>query len=390
MPPPARADGLRRDSVTITAYLSLAGWAWFLYGFGAMVPLLIDDQGVSRTVGGLHLTAQASGGLISGLLVTTLVRRWSRRVTLQLAGVAILLGIGLLLVGRPTALTLTAALVMGFGGSLSIICLNPILIEHHHSHGPAALSEANAVAAAVGLIAPLAVGAGVRAGLGWRPALVVTTVLIGVSVLRFGGHLGGIPRPTPAVDSSLPARGTDQRRLPSAFWLLMVVVVLCVGVEFCLTTWTTELLRREVGMSDSTAASGVSALVAGMAAGRWLISRLALRLTPRPMLFGTLALAALGWLGLWTAASPLIAFTVLVITGLGVGGHFPLGMSLLMGHAVGQQDKASGTLSVGISAGIGLAPFALGALADATSVHTAFLIVPELLAVAAVVLAVVP
>lgn len=355
-----------------------------------MVPLLIDDQGISRTVGGLHLTAQATGGLIAGLAVTTLVRRWSRRVTLQLAGTAILLGIALLLVGRPTALTLTATLVMGTGGSLAIICLNPILVEHHHGHGPAALSEANAVAAAVGLIAPLAVGAGVRAGLGWRPALLVTTVLVGLAVLRIGGHLGGIPRPTAAVDASLPARGTDRRRLPAAFWPLMVVVVLCVGVEFCLTTWTTELLRRQIGMSDSTAASGVSALVAGMACGRWLISRLALRLAPRPMLFGTLALAGLGWLGLWTAPGPAIALTVLVITGLGVGGHFPLGMALLMDHAAGQQDKASGTLSVGISAGIGLAPFALGALADATSVHTAFLIVPVLLAVATGVLAAVP
>ncbi|MBL8931595.1 MAG: MFS transporter [Kineosporiaceae bacterium] len=380
------AQRLHRDAVTLTVYLALGGWAWFLYGFGAMVPLLVDEQGISRSVGGLHLTAQAAGALIAGLVVTGIVRRWNRRGTVQLAGGLILLGAGLLLAGRPTVLTLTALLVLGTGGSLAIICINPMVMEHHGRHGPAVLTEANAVAAGVGLIAPLAVGAGVRAGWGWRPALAVTAVLIGWVVLRLAGRWGGVPRPVPAVDSGLPPRGSASRPLPAAIWPLMVLVVVCIGVEFCLTTWTTELLRGQVGMSDSAAATGVSALVGGMAAGRVVISRLARRWTPRVLLAASIAVAAVGWLGLWTAQDPAIALGWLVVTGVGVGGHFPLGLALVMSAARGQQDRASGRMSIGVALGVGLAPFALGALSDATSVHTAFLIVPALLAIAAAIL----
>jgi predicted MFS family arabinose efflux permease len=372
--------------VTYTAYLALAGWAWFLYGFGAMLTLLVDEQGISRTVGGLHLTAQALGGLVSGLLVAPVVRRVRRRGALILGAALIVTGIALLLVGAPTALTLCAALVLGTGGSLSIIAINPVLIQHHGAAGAAVISEANAVAAGVGLIAPLAVGAGIRAGLGWRPALLVTAAVMTVVAWR----VRGLPRPTASLDAGLPPRGSDAGRLPAAIWPLMAVIVLCVGVEFSMTTWTAELLRREIGMADSAATAGVSAIVAGMALGRLLLSRLALRWHPRHLLFAAIGVALCGWGLLWAASSPGPAVAGLILAGLGIGGHFPLGLSLMLAHAHGQQDKASGALSIGVSAGIGLAPFALGALADATSVHTAFLVVPCLLVAAAGILAAVP
>lgn len=381
--PPPR---LHRDAVTFSAYLSLTGWAWFLYGFGAMLPLLVDEQGISRTVGGLHVTAQACGGLIAGALVAPTVRRVRRRGAVIIALLLIVVGIALLSVGAPTGLTLVAALVLGTGGSLSITVINPILIQHHADAGSAAISEANAVAAGVGLISPLAVGAGIQAGLGWRPALLVTAAVMLVAVWWFAR----VVRPEPALDAGLPPRGKGPGRLPREIWPLMTVVVLCIGVEFSMTTWTAELLRRDIGLSDSAAAKGVSAIVAGMAVGRLLLSRMALRLPPKPLLYAAIGVAVAGWLLLWTASSPGQAVAGLVLAGLGIGGHFPLGLSLMLAHAHGQQDQASGALSIGVSAGIGLAPFALGALADATSVHTAFLVVPGLLVVAIGVLAAVP
>ncbi len=377
---------LHRDAVTFSAYLALTGWAWFLYGFGAMLPLLVDEQGISRTLGGLHVTAQACGGLIAGALVAPAVRRVRRRGAVIIALLLIVVGIALLSVGAPTALTLFAALVLGTGGSLSITVINPILIQHHADAGSAAISEANAVAAGVGLISPLAVGAGIQAGLGWRPALLVTAAVVLVAAWWFAR----VVRPEPAVDAGLPPRGSGPGRLPREIWPLMTVVVLCIGVEFSMTTWTAELLRQDIGLSDSSAAKGVSAIVAGMAVGRLLLSRLALRWPPRPLLYLAIGVAVAGWLLLWTASSPGQAVAGLVLAGLGIGGHFPLSLSLMLAHAHGQQDQASGALSIGVSAGIGLAPFALGALADATSVHLAFLVVPGLLVVAVGVLVAVP
>ena len=65
-----------------------------------------------------------------------------------------------------------------------------------------------------------------------------------------------------------------------------------------------------------------------------------------------------------------------------MAGQFPLGVSLVLAATPGQQDAASGRLSIGISASIGLAPFLLGALADSKSIRAAFLIVPALLGAA--------
>lgn len=373
---------LQRDDVTFTAYTALAGWAWFLYGFGAMLPLLIDEQGISNTRGGLHLSAEAVGSLIAGLSATTIVRRFARRGALVLAAALVIAGTFLLTIGSPTAVTLAAVLVMGTGGSLTINTVNALLAQHHGMAAAAALSEANAVAAGVGLLAPLAIGACIGAGLGWRPALLVTAAVMAMMAWM----VRRIPAPEASLDAGLPPR-SDGRRLPAAFWPLCVVVVTCVGVEFCTTTWTAELLRREVGLADAAAAAGVSAVVAGMTASRIVLSRVALRFRPRPLLFAALGVAVIGWVMLWTATSPTAAVAGLVVTGFGIGGQFPLGLALLMHAVPGQQDQASGALSVGIAVGVGAAPFALGALADALDLHLAFLVIPVLLTVAAIVLA---
>jgi nitrate/nitrite transporter NarK len=49
----------------------------------------------------------------------------------------------------------------------------------------------------------------------------------------------------------------------------------------------------------------------------------------------------------------------------------------------GRPDRAAGMLSIAAGLASGVAPFALGAMADRIGTHTAFLLVPALLAVAA-------
>ncbi len=379
----AASPRLERDGVTWSVYGGLAAWAWFLYGFGAMLPILVAEQGISRTVGGLHLTAQAVGGFLAGLLTEPLVRRRRRRGTVVLSGVGVASGLGLLLVGGPTLLTLLACLVVGTFGTLAVTAFNPVLSEHHGTAGPAAVSEANAAASAVGLVAPLVVGAGVQAGLGWRPS-----VLLGaLAMLWVAWRFTRIAHPTASIDAGPAARTAERVALPLAYWPLVVTLMLCVGVEFSLSTWSADYLRTHLGLAESLSAAGVSAVVAGMAVGRLVVSRLALRVEARPMLVATIVICLAGWAVLWTATGPVQAVLGLVLTGLGVAGHFPLGFALLMAVSPGREDRAAGLASVFISGAIAVAPFALGALADRSDIHTAFLVVPGLLVTALTILA---
>ena len=63
--------------------------------------------------------------------------------------------------------------------------------------------------------------------------------------------------------------------------------------------------------------------------------------------------------------------------------QYPLGTVRAVTASAGRPDRAAGRLSIAAGLASGIAPFALGALADRIGTHTAFLLVPGLLAAAA-------
>jgi predicted MFS family arabinose efflux permease len=382
VPPGDGPPGLQRDGITATGYLVLAAWGWFLYGFGALLPQLGRDQGISRTVTGVHSVMLAVGALLAGVFAIPLVRALRRRGVLRLGGGLVLVGTGLLTAGGAwTAVTLIAALIAGTGGSLLVNTATTTMSDHHRPQGAAALAEGNALAASCGLLSPLLVGAGVAAGLTWRPAVLITVPLVLAMLLLLRRQPG-----RSALDQQLPPRQGRRAALPAAVWPAAGVLVACVGVEFCLGSWSAELLREQVGLSAGAAAAGVSAVIAGMTLGRVVTGRLALRHSARRLLLAAILIALVGWTGTWLAVVPAAALAGLFVTGVGVGAHYPLSASIALSAAPGQHDQAVGILSIGVGLAAGAGPFALGALADASSTHRAFLVVPVLLLVAAVLL----
>jgi MFS family permease len=372
-----------RDAYTRAGYACLAGWGWFIYGFGTALPLLRDEQQVSRTVISLHSIALAAGSLVSGAAAVPVVRRIGRRGCLMSGAGLLIAGTVLLVLAPSAAVSLPAALICGVGGSLMVNTVNASLTGHHGTAGAAAMSEGAALAAGSGVLAPLLIGACTSAGLTWRPAIAVVVGFALAAILLVRRLPAGIP----ALDFR-PAAATGHRsRLPTAFWPLALVLVVCVGVEFTLTTWSPDLLRQRAGMSAGPASVGVTAIVAGMLVGRLLIGRLARRRSTGGLLMASLGVAAVGWLLTWTAVGPVQAMAGLALTGLGAAGQYPLAATLALDAAAELRDQGSGVLSIGIGTSAGAAPFALAALADRTSTHTAFLVVPALLLLAALLLA---
>ncbi len=367
---------LERDGVTAVGYLSFVAWAWFLYGFGALLPRLGSDQGISRTETGLHSVGLAVGAMIAGLIAVPLVRRCHRRGVFRIGCLLVMSGIVAITAGGSlTVVTIPVSVLLGTGGSILINTAVSTLAAHHRGHSAAALAEGNALATGVGLVAPLAVGAGLALGITWRPAVVLTIPLLLLTLAL----VSRTPAGSPAMDEQLPARTVHREPLPLVFWVLVLVVVLCVGVEFCMSSWTAQLLQDQTGMPSGAAAAGVSAVIGGMTVGRLITGRLALRRAPRELLVVALLVALAGWALTWTTSTPWIALTGLLITGSGMGAQYPVGASLLLDEVPGQRDQATGVLSMGIGISLGGGPFVLGALADATDMHTAFLVVPVLL-----------
>ncbi len=270
---------LERDRRTWLTYGQLGVYGWFLYGFGPALTLLRDEQGFTRTVAGLHGTALAVGALLSALTVAALVSRFGR-VTMIWVGLVIVC-LGILLFTSLTALpaTLGGAFLCSFGGSYIVTCTATVLAALHGPSGPAAITEANAVAAGVGAVSPLAVGLAFALG-SWRPALLVLLPVVGV--------LAVLSRSVPLPADRGPRRGDGAgTRLSRHFWVTWVVVTAGIAVEFCLTLWAADMLAQRTTLSAAGASAAVTALVAGMCVGRVVGGRLALRLPVDRLLVGS-------------------------------------------------------------------------------------------------------
>ena len=377
---------LVRDRLTRTLYAPFITWGWYLYGFSPAVPLIADEQGISRGLAGLHGTAMACGTILAGLVSSRVALRLGRR-TMSLTGSAFLLvGIGLLLSGSRLPETLVGCFVIAIGGNLTISAAQPALALHQGTAGAAAVTEANAMGAAIGLLAPLALGAAVALGWGWRPAVGLTAVLAVASALMMGSLRASGPLGRGAVDravSEAAVQGRAARAFSAAFWYFWVALLCGVGIEFSTTFWASDLLAQRTDAPGSVAAASVSALVIGMSVSRFIVGPLSRRKAPEKLLLVGFAVAAAGWLLFWVATSPALAIAGLVLAGLGYGTHYPLAISLVMRASDGRPDQAQARSSLGTGGAVGVAPFLLGALADVFGAHAAFLLVPVLIAVGA-------
>ncbi|HEY5842378.1 MAG TPA: MFS transporter [Mycobacterium sp.] len=373
------AGGAGPDATSVAAFVTLCTYTWFLYGIGPSLPLFRDELGTTSAVAGLHSLMLAAGIVIAGFLGVGLARRWhrygvARRGVVTMTVAALLFTGGSLLTGAELAVTLPAMLLVGLGGGLALNVSTTVLQEHNGVYGPAMLSLGNAAAAGVGLVTPLAVGAATALGWTWRAALVVVAPIAVTAYLLITRHRGvEAYAARPVGHGRFTLRG-----LPRAYWFATLGVVSAVAIEFCMITWTPDLLTTRTGMSPGTASGAVSAVVGGMALGRLLIGGIARRRAPLGLFLIGVGVTAGGWVLVWLTTSAVTAVAGLLVVGLGIAGQYPLGAAMVMALSGGQPDRAIAVMSIGVGFASGLGPFVLGALADRIGVQFAFLVVPVL------------
>ncbi|GEL93396.1 MFS transporter [Cellulomonas composti] len=423
---------MHRDRLTFAFYGCFVVWGWFLYSFGPSVPLLADDFGITSAQAGLHGTAMAGGAVLAAFLTPRVVARWGRRPALLAALGLIVLGVVGLVLAPALWASLPAMFVIALGGNIAISCAQPGLAFHHGEAASAAVTEANGVGSTIGLVGPLAVGLTVAIGWGWRPAVAVTIVLVAVTAwLTARRPVGGAMTPptvgrraVAAADRTVSGAATTtetaaatetadephvtlagphgvdpvvgsvealalavvsddetpaERRawhagLPA--WCFLAAVVAAIALENATTYWSTDLVREQTGAGPGIATATTAGLVAGMSAIRFVVGPMSLRVPPALLLAAGFVVAVAGWAVLWTSTETVIALVGLFVAGLGYGVQYPLAISLLLSTAphAGDAAQARATLAGGLA--IGVAPFLLGALADAVGMHAAFVVVP--------------
>lgn len=371
-----------RDSLTWLSYAQMAVWAVFLYGFGATQALLRDEQGLSKSVAGLYATAFALAGIVGGLLASPLVARFGRGRMLRTSAAGSIVGVVIYTwPGASFPLALTGIFVTGVLGTLMLITVTAFILTHQRAAGPAALTEANAIAAGAGLFGPIIVGVGAATFLGWRAgmlavaaSLVVIEVVRGSRVTEFGEA---------GAAEHAKHRAT---RLPRRVYWSLALVMFFLGTEFSMTFWGADLLREHAGLGPAAAAASVATIVGGMLVGRIVGSRLAQRIPGETLLRGSIVVALSGFALAWVPTNPALVLTGLLVTGFGISVHWPLGVARTVRLSNGMTDRATALSSLFGSISMAIAPFALGALADTLGFHLAFLMVPVLLCCALAIL----
>jgi MFS family permease len=353
-------------------YLQLAIYGYFLYAFAPSVTLLRDDEHTSRAISGLHGTGLAVGAMLTAVIAPRLISRFGRARMIWVALGILSLGVFVFVSCDVVAVTISGALIAGFGGTLVINIAVPILTAHHRgAAGGAAVTQANGLGSACGILAPLLVGGAVSIGVGWRAGVLVTVVFAAVVAMIFGRRV--------RLDE-IPAAPThphpDGGRLSREYWRACFVLVMTNAIEFSMTIWSSDVLTHHDGLSKGTAATGVTAIVTGMTIGRLSSRRYTLRYTADTLLLFAFGVNIVGFGVFWISTNPFLAFVGLFITGLGISLQFPLAITRAVGFSDGRPDLATAYAALGGGFAVGFAPFGLGALADHIGSHTAMTVVP--------------
>lgn len=368
-------SGPSRSHVTWLLYVVFASMAFLLNGLGAVLAPLQKELGATRADVAFYPSFFAAGLVVVGLTGGAMVNRIGRTVTLRLSLVGLLIG-GLLfaLPGRMT--TLIGALLLGLGAAVLIQLVPAFLAGLHPQASTASVGEANGFASAASVLAPLAVGAAISSGLGWRAGYLVAPLfaLAIASVPAWRMTLTPIQQTTPT--------GPGQAAPLFGRWFDLLVAV---SVEFCMVFWAASAFidwhRASLGQAPALA----SLFLVGMAVARFLSTPITRRLPGQRVLMLTCVGVASAGFGLfWLGPVLPVAAGGLAVTGLGVGLLYPMTVSRVVAAWPHAPDRAAAAAALGSGLAIGGAPFILGRLSYSAGLRTAYLIVLALLIVLAI------
>jgi fucose permease len=360
-----------RSRFTWVAYILLSFYGYFLNILGPITPFLQDELRLSYTISSLHFTAFAVGMLVTGLTGDILVRRAGRARSIWVGAGGLSLGAILLILGRNPLMTIGAAFVMGWIGSLIVVIVPAALAEEHPQKSAVAISEANTISSVVCALAPLLVGWFAYTLFGWRFALILGALALLILFVFLGKSAA------PAVSKT--GLNPGGARLPFLYWVYWLALMASVAIEFCMVFWSANYLENVLGMDKSSAAQAVSLFLVGMIVGRFACSRLSHTIQPRKLVVASILLAGAGFLLYWTAPSPWVGMVALVITGLGVASLYPLIISLALASSAGNTVQASMRATLASGTAILSLPLVLGRLADLVGLRQAYAVVAGLL-----------
>ncbi len=363
----------RRAVAVVFALNGFAFASWV-----SRIPEARDHLGLSPGELGLLLLALSAGAVLALPVAGLWVHRFGAAAVVAVAAVVDAVGLALAGLGAAVAgsvwVTALGLLLLGIGSGTWDVAMNV--------HGAAVERRAARTLMpgfhamfSLGTVAGAATGAA-AAGLGlsmsWHltlAALVVASVT-GVSVRRF------LP-PDADGDPSRPGGSLAAWREPRtlALGLMVLAMALTEGVA---NDWLAVALVDGYDVPPWVGASGFALFVAAMTTGRLVGGVLLDRFGRLPMLWSSMAVAAVGVVLVVLGTDPAPVAGGIVLWGLGASLGFPVGMSAAADDPRLAPARVSVVATIGYTAFLA-GPPVLGFLGDRVGVLNALLLVAVLL-----------
>lgn len=314
--------------------------------------------------------------------------RWGKVPMLGMSTLVLAAGLFLYAVAPSYAVVLLVMGMIGMGSGMVEGLINPLIQEVHSDDPGRYLNLLNGFWSAGVLGTVLIVGELLTRGVSWRAIVCVVGGLGILSSLLFLVHTSHTPqphRPAPVSETWGHMRAILRRR---RFWVFATAIFFGAGAESAYTFWTASFIQLQHGGTPRAAGIGTACFAGGMLLGRFGFGRFVPQRHLRRLLLGS---AISGFLVSWTvplATSLPTLFVLLFIGGLTVACFWPS----LQGYATDRMSHDATMMFILLSCvgipGFGLTTWALGFVAERSSLRTSFMLIPFLFLALALTIAV--
>lgn len=354
--------------VRLRALSGNTAFGLFWGAWGAILPAIKLEAGVSDGELGLALVMVAVGALVSMRLTGHLIDRYGG-VVLPVS-VAVFGACGLLPAFADSAITLGIALFfLGAASGASDVAINAAGSHAESVAGRPVMNLAHSCFSAAVVVASLGT-AGLRAaGAGALPVLgAVFALIVLLVVFALAPDSRRLAPVTPTTDEA-PVR---RRRIEPTLLVFGGLCALAYVVENAWQSWSAVHLDSSLGATPALASSAPAVFAAAAAAGRFSGNALLRRFRPVPLLVVGGAIAAAGSALAAGAGDPWVALVGIGLAGLGLSVYAPTILGLT-GAWAGPARRAGAISTVTTLAYLGflIGPAAVGAAASAWSLPVA-------------------
>lgn len=312
--------------------------------FGPMVPAIASQQHLTLVEAGSIISVYSGGSLLPLAIGRQLVEKFGGRKCLLSAALLFCCGLAILGVGNNLFLLSVGAALLGIGAGLNSIAGTICILRLATGPSAAAVGKLNVFFGCGALLGPLIAYAGLRSPWSYHAvylfgAFYALCVLLSALAAR-------------KLDVSVqPAAHTDTHFHPlqKPALLYTTCVFMYVGTEVGVATWLFTYLNMTCGLPKELAASSMTALWAGLTAGRMLSVQLFKKFAPSGIALGSMSLVVSAILSL--ALLPHMgsfALGVVFLLGLGLGPVFP---TLISSASERYREHSASVTSLVVTAG---------------------------------------